>query len=182
MAKNEDKIPERFRKLVKPILMRNEKIISSFKESIRLDAPFYPNWLVLTNLRLLVLIKEIPGIRVDEYHLPGMTLELFKDDFGVYNSVEFLLNEKSVYQLPVLHKRWEEAEAFVHEVSKCIELLNFELRSESDNPKNNPENPGVQANPEEQTKCLNEKRHLRDLKIMGVITDKEYKEDVNKPC
>lgn len=180
MAKNGYKIPERFRRFVEPILLQNERIIRSFKESFRVDAPWdalFPKWLVLTNLRVLVLSREIPGIRSDEYYLSGMTMELFQDNVGLYNSVVFLSNGQQVYQMAVAHKRWAEALEFVHEVTKSIGQLDFVPESSVNNDAKT-----HTANTRENEGCVVNKRHLKDLERMGVITEEEYRDDSNKPC
>ena len=151
MAKSEYKIPEKFRKLVEPTLLNNEKILSTFQESFSFfGESVLPKLAILTNLRIIILTREVPGVRMEEFHLQGMTVELFQDKIGMYNSIEFLLNNTVMYKLEVVHKRWAEAEKFVHEVIKNIGQLEYETRSESDNPGGN--NPDTQTSPKNQQK------------------------------
>jgi len=180
MAKREYKIPEKFRVAVGPVLLKNERIICAFRESFSFFGDsILPKWTILTNLKLIFLIREIPGISMHEFYLQGMTIELFEDSFGFYNRITFLLSGNAIYELEVTKNRWPEAEIFVHEVQGAISQIEYELRSESDS---TIRNAAPQQSSEEKLKCEYEKRHLKDLADLGVITEEEYKEDVEKPC
>jgi|GEM_PF-1715322 len=180
MAKREYKIPERFRNAVEPVLLKDERIIFAFRESFSFFGDsVLPKWTVLTNLKLIFLVHEIPGIGVFEFYLQGMTIELFEDSIGFYNRITFLLNGKEIYELHIIKNRWPEAEVFVHEVQQAISQIEYELRSESDNSGSDEDS---QVSSAEKKQCNYEKRHLKDLADLRVITDEEYKEELEKPC
>jgi len=165
---------------VSPILLDNERVIKAFRESFSFFGDsILPKWTVLTNLKLIFLIREIPGISVYEFYLQGMTLELFQDSIGLYDNITFLLNGQVLYTLQVIKKRWPEAKLFAQEVQKSISQIEYELRSENQNTNDTAD---ASPNPELDQKCNYEKRHLKDLANMGVITNEEYHEEVEKPC
>lgn len=180
MSKQEYKIPAKFLNIVKPVLLRDERIIYAFHESFSFHGDtILPKWTLLTNLKLIFLIHELPGMGVYEYYLEGMSIELFQDNIGLYNTISFILNDNELYKLQVFKKKWSEAQFFVHEVQKSIGQIEHELRSEDMDSESNTNTP---ENKEKKMKCNNEKHHLKDLASMGVITPEEYKEETEKLC
>jgi len=178
MANKEQKIPTKFRNFVDPILMENEEIICSFRESFKLDFDWdtlFPQWLVLTNLRLLILARELPGIRVDEYHLFGMNVDLFRDNVGFYDAIEFRSGSNLLHRVTVFRRRRDEATGFVHQVAEAITRLDFGQAQQSESDNN-------EFNSNDQKKCETDRKHLKDLEKMGAISDAEYKEEESKPC
>ena len=178
MAKKERSIPEKFRNFVDPILMKNEEIICSFRESFKWDFDWdtlFPKWLVLTNLRLLILSRELPGIRVNEYHLLGMNVDLFRDNVGFYDAIEFRSGSNLLHSVAVYRRRRDEATEFVHQVAEAITKLDFGQVQQSKNGNTEPSS-------EDLKKCSIDSQHLKDLEKMGAISDVEYKEEESKPC
>lgn len=177
MAKKIRKIPIKFREVVEPILMKNEVIECTFRESFKWDFDWdtlFPRWLILTNYRLLIISRTMPGVRVEEFHIAGMNINLFRDNLGLYDSIEFRESEQLLYQASVYRKRRAEAEVFVREIAEAIARLDEGQKPDLVN--------NQQTTPEDLKKCSLDKRHLKDLERMGAITEEEYTEEEAKPC
>lgn len=173
MAKKVHKMPAKLRSFLDTIMMDNEEIRCTFRESFRWDASWdslLPTWLVLTNLRLLILDRALPGIRMNEFHIRGMDINMFQDNVGVYDSIEFRLNDMPLHQVAVLRTRREEAKEFVREATENIAKIDFGP------------SPLVKIEKTQSKACDLDKRHLKDLERMGAITEHEYEEEADKPC
>lgn len=235
MSNTSGRLPNRFLKLIEPILIKNENIQCSFRESFRWET-FFRKWIVLTNFRLLICTRTLFGADSQEFHLREMDVERVRDNFGPYDSLIFRSKGEILYQVAIFRTRRKEAEEFLREITKHIaerdlyiafpntgsdsvtsfpsatpnstfstvnnltpNTVNNSIPNTINNPTPNTVNnsapntvnnsiPNVVNNsvgtltPEDLAECAEELEHDKDLKEMGVITEKEYREEKAKPC
>ena len=189
-------LPDRFVKLIGPILIQNEMIRYSFRESFKWETVFR-RWLVLTNFRLLVCSRTLFGVDSSEFHLREMDVERVRDNIGLYDSIVFKSRDKVLVQVAVFRTRRKEAEEFLREVTRHIAerdlYISFPNNGQgSSQPQfiaSKPKKPvstraprKIKTTPEERKQCEMDREHARDLNNMGAITDAELKEEEAKPC
>ena len=174
MNKNTNEIPVRFLDLIRPLLISNEKIVASYRESFNWES-FYRRWLVLTNYRLFVMSRALTGAKSEEYHLKEMDIDLTRDNFGPYDSVKFMQKDALLYELAVFRTRRRVAQEFLREMSRYIaeRELTPDLKRDSDMDNNS-----------DWTACLSdiEIHHLHDLEKMGAISNEEFLRESQRAC
>ena len=165
-----DVFPEKLRKLIEAILVTNEDIRYTLRESFNWD--FVRTWAVVTSYRLLIVDVWPWRIDVQDFHLKDMNFEYKEDGIGPYDVLLFKSKLQDLYDLAILRNRRREAQEFLHNVSTEVRLQDtYGLRSLE----------AQSTNPSTDKKMLLWcGQNLEVLKRTGAISEKEYLEEKAK--
>jgi hypothetical protein len=156
-----DIFPDKLKKTIETILVRNEEILYTFRESFNWD--IVRTWAVVTSYRLLI-VDVLPWrVDVQDFHLKEMNFEYKQDHIGPYDVILFKSKLQDLYDITVLRNRRQEAQEFLHKVSTEVRAQDtYGLRS-------------LEVAPVQETKRLVWcDKHLETLRMSGAITRAEY--------
>jgi hypothetical protein len=147
---------------INPLLNPGEKIICVFKEPFHWDE-MQKRWLVLTDLRLVVLYKTLLGVvSIDDIHLRDLDIEFVQTKFGIFDLVYFRNRDRVLYQMGAARTRRAELSEFIKTTTTAITKREVAFRSA--------------LNQSQPTNCdnISTLKELNKLKESGAITEAEY--------
>lgn len=158
------KISKQLLKKIDPLLNSGEKVICTFKEPFKW-AEMQTRWLVLTDLRLVIIYKTLFGVvSVDDLHLRDLDIELIQTKFGFFDEIIFRNRNRELYQTGASRFRRSEVNEFIKTTTTAITRREAAFRSSL-----NQDQPTT-------TSCdsISTLSGLNKLKQDGAITETEY--------
>lgn len=120
-------------------------------------------WLVLTDLRLVILYKTLIGVvSVDDIHLRDLDIEYVRTKLGLFDMLVFRNRDRLLYQTAASRTRRAEVEDFIRTTTLAITKREASFRA------------SLAQNQETACDQITTLKELNKLRQDGAITEGEY--------